>query len=121
MDKSSMNSDRSFKISGGADDMLDTASISSFPKRNRLSQLTTQQQRNVAHGSASNIPEVDQLISKVGSSNTADSTSQKCQTADSGRWVEHFQFLKYLFTVKKMHVILIKWRPLSSLQSWYNQ
>lgn len=86
MDKASMSSDRSFMISAAGDDVLDTASISSFPKRNRLSQMTTQQQRNAAHGSASNIPEVDQLISKGGSSNTVDSTSQ--ESADDGRLVD---------------------------------
>lgn len=55
-----MSSDRSFKL--GSDEM-DTASISSYHKRNRLSQLISQQHRNAPLGSSLNIPEVDQLIS----------------------------------------------------------
>lgn len=78
-----MSSDRSFKICGV--DEMDTASISSYPKRNRLAQIITHQQRNAAHESALNIPEVDQLISKE--SMTSESTSQKCQMVDGGRWV----------------------------------
>lgn len=76
-----MSSDRSFKICGA--DEMDAASISSFPKRNRLSQLITQQQRSTGHGSALNIPEVDQLISKDNA--TSDSTSQ---TVDITRLVD---------------------------------
>lgn len=103
-----MSSDRSFKMCGA--DEMDVARISSF--RNQLSQLITQQLRSTGHGSALNIPEVDQLISKENA--TSDSTSQ---TVNISGWVvaklhygAHFVFLRKKHVPLTFEKILIRMR-----------
>lgn len=54
-----MNSDRSFKLCG---DNGDSTVVTSYNKRNRLSQLPLQQNRNTCSGSSTNPPETDNLI-----------------------------------------------------------
>lgn len=60
-DKTSVSSERSFKLC--SDDTDSTVTTSSYSKRNRLSQLMPQQNRSAgAGGSTVNQPETDQLI-----------------------------------------------------------
>lgn len=54
-----MSSDRSYKLCG---DDGDNDDVTSYSKRNRLLQMTSQQNRNTCSGSSANPPETDNLI-----------------------------------------------------------
>lgn len=74
-----MSSERSFKLCG---DDADTTAVTSYSKRNRLSQLSAQQNRNTCAGSLANPPETDQLILDDSTKETPiDDSSTKAQDA----------------------------------------
>lgn len=73
-----MSSERSFKLCG---DDVESSTASSYSKRNRLSQLNEQPNRNASPGSSANPPETDQLMLDDSTKETSDDSCLKAQSS----------------------------------------
>lgn len=73
-----MSSERSFKLCG---DDVESSTATSYSKRNRLSQLNAQPNRNVCTGSSANPPETDQLMLDDSTKDTSDDSCLKAQSS----------------------------------------